>query len=70
LWLERRHSKHAPATTPGIEQALEAWRMLQGKLDWAAYPTVCELLDVADPEQLAKDLMTINDHVRLEQGNG
>lgn len=39
----------------------DAWALMGG-LDWAAFPVVCELLGVRDPEYLLAGLYTVREH--------
>ena len=52
---------------PGIsgenQIAVRAWNLMGG-FDWAAFPTVCLLLDADDPAGLAERLAAMRDHFR------
>lgn len=50
--------------TPNTEAttiAIHMWNMMNGKIEWAALPVLCEIYWVGDIEQLIEDLVTIRD---------
>lgn len=43
--------------------------MMNGTIDWAGLPVICDLLGVDDPAELVDDLLTLRDHfVRAANG--
>ncbi|HJT63070.1 MAG TPA: hypothetical protein VJ797_15480 [Burkholderiales bacterium] len=52
-----------PVLAGANQIAVRAWNLMGG-LDWAAFPTVCLLLDADDPLGLAERLAAIREHLR------
>ncbi len=44
--------------------------MLGGQIDWSALPVICDILDIVDPETLARDLVTMRDHFARQTKHG
>jgi hypothetical protein len=51
-----------PAVEPEVSAAREAWYLMGGRIDWAAMPTVVELLGIHDVELFIERLVTIRDY--------
>ncbi|MDJ0792442.1 MAG: hypothetical protein QNJ71_11145 [Acidimicrobiia bacterium] len=66
--MERRHKDGASTTFE--TDAIEAWNMLGGQIDWSALPVICDILDIVDPETLARDLVTMRDHFARQTKHG
>lgn len=43
---------------------------MQGAIDWAAIPIICDMFGIEDPEQFVYDLVIIRDHMTKEAKKG
>ena len=62
-WLEQTQlppQLRPAAPDPATGQAIRAWNLMGG-LDWAALPTVADLLGIRDPDILIHQLVVIRD---------
>jgi hypothetical protein len=66
--LTKLSSVFTPGAVPDKSRfAVTAWNLMGG-LDWAALPTVVELLGVVDVESLVRQLISIRDHHLRQAG--
>lgn len=53
-----------PAPPPEIEPALNAFRLMEGRIDWQALPAVFEMIGIKDFEEAIAALEQIRTEVR------
>jgi len=64
--LERRGN----VSTTFRTEAIEAWNIMSGTIDFSALPVVGEYLGVENYEQFIADLVCIQEHMKREKTNG
>lgn len=58
----------APVQSATTQQAIQAWNLMGGALDWAAVTYVSEYLQVQDMEILIDNLRIIREHAERKRG--
>lgn len=55
---------------PDLDLALDAWRWMDGRIDWAALPVVVEILGIHDVEAFLARLIAVRDYLKDKSRHG
>ena len=60
----------ATGPDPDLDLALDAWRWMDGRIDWAALPVVVEILGIHDVEAFLARLIAVRDYLKDKSRHG